>query len=151
MKFNPNNLETTFVEPMTPLGPIKNRKYTLTHSDQTSMMFLTIANFHDYAAINKVLRDELLGVWKVAEDNIYRVYFYAYVGETNFITSSIKYGAFKYHMRLALEAIFYGDRHLFIKNPNLLDTPIVVKFDSSIPVFDNYESYGYVKDYLSIK
>ena len=151
MKFNPDNLETTFVEPMTPFGPIENRKYTLTHSDETSMMFLTIADFHDYNAINKDMRDELLGSWKISEDDSYRIYFYAYVGETDFISASIKYGAFKYHMKLALEAIFYGDRDLFIKNPNLLNTPVFVKFDSSIPMFDNYESYGYVKDYLSIK
>ncbi|MGL4914089.1 MAG: staygreen family protein [Romboutsia sp.] len=76
---------------------------------------------------------------------------YAYVGETDFISASIKYGAFKYHMQLALEAIFYGDRDLFINNPEFINTPVYVKFDSSIPMFNNYESYGYVKNYLSIK
>lgn len=151
MKFNPDNLETTFIEPITPFGPIENRKYTLTHSDETSMMFLTIANFHDYDSINKLMRDELLGSWKISEDGSYRIYFYAYVGGADFISASIKYAAFKYHMKLALEAIFYGDRDLFINNPDLVNTPIFVKFDSSIPMFDNYESYGYVKNYISIK
>lgn len=149
MKFNPDKLETTFIEPMTPFGPIKNRKYTLTHSDETAMMFLDVADFYNSEAINKYMRDELLGSWKISDDNSYKLYFYAYVGDTDFFSASMKYAAFKYHMKLALEAIFYGDRDLFIKYPELVNTPIYVKFDSSIPMFDNYESYGYVKDFIN--
>jgi len=51
-------------------------------------------------------------------------------------------------MNDAIKAIIYGDRELLNQYPNLINTPIYVKFDSSIPMFDNYEFYGYVKDYI---
>ena len=57
MRFSPDKLETNFIEPINLYGPIKDRKYTLTHSDTTGMMFLTIANEYDYNAINYDLRD----------------------------------------------------------------------------------------------
>lgn len=147
MKFNVDKLETTFVEPMTPFGPIEDRKYTLTHSDDTGMMFLDIANYYNYDAVDKELRDELLGSWKIHDDS-YNLFFYAYVGDTDFVNAAIKYAAFKYHMKLALTAIVYGDKDLFAKYPELIDSPIYIKFDSSIPMFDGYESYGYVRDYI---
>ena len=42
----------------------------------------------------------------------------------------------------------HGDRMLLSKYPELLNTPIYIKFDSSIPVFNNYEFYGFVMDYI---
>ncbi|MGL6107773.1 staygreen family protein [Romboutsia sp.] len=151
MKFNPDKLETTFIEPMTPYGPIIDRKYTLTHSDETGVMFLDIADKYNYDAINQEMRDELLGTWKISDETDYKLLFYAYVGDTDYINAMMKYSAFKYHMKLALQAVIYGDRDLFIKYPELVNAPIYVKFDSSIPIFDAYESYGYVKDYISTK
>lgn len=148
MEFNPDKLETTFIEPMTPYGPIKGRKYTLTHSDETAMMFLDVAEKFNYSAIDEDLRDELLGAWKIANFDSYNLIFYAYVGDGDFLTASIKYAAFKYHMKLAFQAIFYGDKDLLKKYPQLVYTPIYVKFDSDIPMFDQYEPYGYVKDFI---
>lgn len=148
MKFNPDKLETTFIEPMTPYGSIKGRKYTLTHSDETGMMFLDIADKYNYAAINVKIRDELLGTWKLPDDGTYKLYFYAYIGDEDFFNALVKFGAFKYHMKLALQAVVFGDRDFFKTYPELINTPIYVKFDSSIPMFDTYESYGYVKDYI---
>ncbi|MDK2586625.1 staygreen family protein [Romboutsia sedimentorum] len=147
MKFNPDKLETTFVNPITPYSPIKGRKYTLTHSDETGMMFLTIANKYNYSTINKDLRDELLGTWKTHDDS-YGLFLYAYIGDSDYLSSLIKYGAFKYHMNLALQAIIYGDRELLKEYPELTDSPIYIKFDSSIPIFNNYKFYGYVKNYI---
>lgn len=147
MNFNPDNLETTFIEPVTPYNPIENRKYTLTHSDDTKMLFLTVANKYNYEEINQKLRDELLGTWKKHE-NSYALIFYAYVGEENILNSLVKYKSFKYHMELAIKAVMFGDREFLKKNPDLMNCPVFVKFDSSISSFDNYEFYGFVKDYV---
>lgn len=148
MEFNPDNLETTFIEPMTPYGPIEGRKYTLTHSDTTGMMFLDIGNEYNYNVIDENLRDELLGTWKMLDNNTYALLLYAYVGNFDYFTALERYNTFKSHMKLALEAIIYGDRDLFNQYPELTTSPIYVKFDSSIPMFDNYEFYGNVKDYM---
>lgn len=148
MNFDSNKLETTFYEPMTETGPVENRKYTLTHSDETGMLFLDIGEEYNYSAIDENLRDELLGKWKRYGYNSFILIFYAYVGDGNFLDASMKYAAFKYHMKLALNAVFYGDRALLDEYDYLLNTPIYVKFDSDIAMFDNYEPYGYVRDYI---
>lgn len=148
MEFDPNKLETTFIPPMTPLGPIEGRKYTLTHSDTTGMLFLDIGPEYNYSAINEELRDELLGKYKRYGYESYILIFYAYVGDSDYLTASMKYGAFKYHLKFALQAIFYGDKELLNEHHFLINTPIYVKFDSEIAIFDNYENYGYVKDYI---
>ena len=147
MQFIPDKLETTFVEPITPYHPIKGRKYTLTHSDETGMMFLTIANEFDFEAINPDSRDELLGTWKLY-DGSYKLFFYAYVGNSDYLTALKKYGAFKYHMNIALQAVVYGDQKLLKTHPDLNDSAIFVKYISSIQIFDHFEFYGYVKDYI---
>ena len=47
------------------------RGYTLTHSDQTGDLFLTIAESYNLAQISgwypKLMRDEVLGEWQVGE------------------------------------------------------------------------------------
>lgn len=149
MKFNPDKLETTFIEPMTPYGPIEGRKYTLTHSDETGMMFLDIADEYNYKVINQDLRDELLGTWRIIYDNDYGLFLYAYIGDLDYFSVLMKYSAFKYHMNLALQAIIYGDKDLIKEYPKLINSPIYVKFDSLFPIFNNYEFYGYVKDYIT--
>ena len=148
MRFDPNKIQTTFVPPITKTSPIEFRKYTLTHSDDTGVMFLTIANEYDYKAINQKLRDEVLGVWKIYEGD-YILFFYVHVGDYNYEQSLKRYNIFKQHMNSALQAVFYGDMNLLNENPHLYDTPIYVKFDSNIPMFNNYEFYGYVSNYIT--
>ena len=147
MEFTPDKLETTLMSPTTEDGAIEDRKYTLTHSDTTGMMFLTIANEYDYNAINYDLRDEILGAWKES-DTSYILFFYAYVGNLSYADALYRYNIFKSHIDSALQAIIYGDRMLLSKYPELLNTPIYIKFDSSIPVFNNYEFYGFVRYYI---
>ncbi len=148
MNFDKDKLKVTFGPTVTPTSPIQNRKYTLTHSDSTGILYLYIGQDYNYYAINETLRDELLGKWKLRDYNSYVLIFYAYVGDNDFLKSSMKYGAFKYHLQMALQAIFYGDKELLEEHKYLLDSPIYIKFDSDIPMFDNYEQYGYVKDYI---
>ena len=52
----------------------------------------------------------------------------------------------KNYMNMAIQAIIYGDRYLFKEYPQLINTPIYVKFDSDFPLFNNYESYKFTID-----
>ena len=61
MRFTPDKLEVSFIDPVTLYNPINGRMYTLTHSDDTGVLFLTIGIEYDYDAINQDLRDEVLG------------------------------------------------------------------------------------------
>ena len=49
-------------------------------------------------------------------------------------------------MNMAIQAIIYGDRYLFKEYPQLINTPIYVKFYSDFPLFNNYESYKFTID-----
>lgn len=148
MNFDTEKLQTTFIPPATPTLPVNERKYTLTHSDTTGDLFLDIGCEFNYDAINKELRDELLGRWSLSEDCFYNLFFYAYVYVDDFKKATKKYDTFKFHMELALQSVIYGDKLLFERYPYLLDTPIYVKFDSKFPIYDNYEYYGCVRDYV---
>lgn len=148
MRFDPDKLETNIIPPTTSTEPIEGRKYTLTHSDDTGMMFLDISNKYNYSAINEKLRDEVLGKWKIYDFNCYILIFYVYVGGDDYSTASKRYSTFKYHLNSAIQAILFGDSALLSEHTYLLNMPIYVKFDSDIPVFDNYEFYGLVSDYV---
>ena len=52
MEFTPDKLETTLMSPTTEDGAIEDRKYTLTHSDETGMLFLDIGEVYNYSAIS---------------------------------------------------------------------------------------------------
>lgn len=147
MDFDSNKLQTTFIYPATPSKPVIGKKYTLTHSDTTGIMFLDIGTEYNYSAINEELRDELFGRWVFYDDdNSYKLFFYAFVGGDNFSTALKRYNIFKSHMNMAIQAIIYGDRYLFKEYPQLINTPIYVKFDSDFPLFNNYESYKFTID-----
>lgn len=148
ISFSPDKLETTFILPMTESGPIKDRKYTLIHSDTTGILFLDVGSVYNNSVIDQKLRDEVLGKWIFSDNYSYTLIFYVYVGDGDFEESYKRYNIFKDNLNLALQAIIYGDRVLFSKYPQLIETPIYVKFDSTIPIFDNYEFYGYVKNYM---
>ena len=148
MELNSNKLETIFLPPATESSPVNGRRYTLTHSDDTGMMFLDIGITYNYSAINQELRDEVLGKWVFMGDNSYILFFYVFVGDSDYEAASKRYDIFKSHLISAIQNIIYGDRYLLEKYTELVNTPIYVKFDSSFPTFDNYEYYGYVSDYM---
>ena len=58
MEFTPDKLEITLIEPVTENGPVEGRKYTLTHSDETGMLFLDIGNVYNYSAIDQDYDDD---------------------------------------------------------------------------------------------
>lgn len=149
MKFTPDKLEITLIEPVTENGPVEGRKYTLTHSDETGMLFLDIGNVYNYSAIDENLRDEVLGRWLLPDNAPPMLIFYAYVGGEDFESAAKRYKIFKSHMEMALTAIIYGDGVLFDNFPALVNAPIYVKFDSTVPNFNNYEFYGNVEYFIS--
>ena len=147
-KLNPENLSVTFVPPVTKTYPIRFRKYTLTHSDTTGELFLTIGPEFDFEKINPVTRDEVLAQWGLLNPGIYTLQAFVYVGNTNYDIAQARYNIFKRELPLALEALMYGDKEFFKAHPELLGTPITVRFISSFPQFNRTEFYNRPIDYL---
>jgi hypothetical protein len=147
-KLNPEKLSVTFVPPVTPTYPIRFRKYTLTHSDTEGNLFLTIGPYFDFEKINPDTRDEVLAQWGLVNPGIYTLQAFVYVGNTNYDIAQARYDTFKKELPLALEALIYGDREFFKAHPELLGTPITVRFISAFPQFNRTEFYNRPIDYL---
>ncbi|WP_250676035.1 staygreen family protein [Paraclostridium ghonii] len=148
MEFNKNKLEVNFIYPMTKTYTLQNRKYTLTHSDDTGILYLDIANFYNYKKIDIHLRDEVLGNWVLVQKNKYNLLLNIYLKGYYTYEIKRKYEIFKSHLNMAIKSILYGDRDFLIKNNFLLNSNIIVNFSSSYFMYNSSEYYGLVKDYL---
>lgn len=148
-KFKPEKLSVKYIPPATVFEPVDSRKYTLTHSDTTGELYLSIGNIYDYQAINYKMRDEVLADW-ITVNGEYLLYGKAYVsnGEFDKNMSRIRYMIFKKEMDLALTGIIYGDRSFYTYYPWLLDAPIYVQFVSVYPEYSELAYYGTPRKYL---
>ncbi|WZL72525.1 staygreen family protein [Clostridiaceae bacterium 35-E11] len=130
--------------------PIVGRKYTLTHSDTTAELFLTIGLQYAYDKINP-RRDEVLAAWCVY-NNMLIMYVYVYVdGAFGYDRAAIRNQIFIRELPLALEAIRYGDRTFFGAHPDLDKCPIFIYFDSTFPCLNRVEYWGMPSDYNKSK
>ena len=146
-KLNPEKLNVEFRPGVTPTGPVIPRRYTLTHSDLTAELFLTIGSEYAYDKITK-MRDEVLAEWRTVNGQYYlNAYCYVDGGEFSASVSAIRNTIFVKELPLALEAIRYGDRVFFIANPILDYSPIFIYFSSNNPNFNRVEYWGTMNDY----
>ena len=149
--FNPEKLHVVYKNSVDPASLIIPRKYTLTHSDSTGDLFLTIGTEYDYKKISKfytrLMRDEVLAEWQL-NNNIYELHLYLHVsGGFIFGWASMRDRIFRYHLPLVLEVIRYGDRMIFKSLPMLNDSPIYVHFNSKNKKFSKIENYGQIKEF----
>lgn len=143
--FNPDKLNVEFRSGVTPTDPIIPRKYTLTHSDFTGELFLTIASVYAYDKINQ-MRDEVFAEWQ-KDNGEYYWYVYVYVGDYGEKINAIRDMIFRRELPSALEAMIYGDTEFFDAHPQLNDASIWIYFDSVEPKFNSFEYWGTIKDY----
>jgi hypothetical protein len=139
-RLNPEKLYVELRPGVTITEPILGRKYTLTHSDITADLFLTIGLEYAYDKITR-MRDEVLAEWRIY-NGYYFLYVYVYVGNFGPVLTPIRDAIFRRELPLALEAIIYGDRKFFIDHPQLDNAPIWIYFDSEDPKYKRFECWG---------
>ncbi|MBM7664685.1 hypothetical protein JOC25_001144 [Solibacillus kalamii] len=142
-KFNPERLSVEYRDGVTATDPVISRHHTLTHSDDTGELFLTIGTQFAWDKVNIDMRDEVIGEWKT---NGHCIYYNAYVmvnkeGQ-DFNTAMRRYEVFRRELPLALTAIRYGDRFLFDVYPALDNGLIIVNFISAYPQLYKQEIFG---------
>ncbi|MFX0041064.1 MAG: staygreen family protein [Promethearchaeota archaeon] len=126
------------------------RKYTLTHSDSTGELFLTIGSEYDYDQISKLytrfMRDEVLAEWQI-NNNLYELHFYLHVsGGFCFGWAGFRDRIFRYHLPMVFQAIRHGDNKLFDELPDIKNSQIFVHFQSGRKKYDTIENFGLIKD-----
>ena len=132
-------------------GPVMPRRYTLTHSDTTGDLFLTIGPGFDQAQISgwytRLMRDEVLAEWRDDEDGPSLHVFCHVSGGLVFGSASFRYAIFRQELPLVLESFRYGDRGLFEAHPELEEAPIRVHFRSCRRRYHRRERWGTPADY----
>jgi hypothetical protein len=153
-RLNPEKLHVTFDGGITPEEFVLPRRYTLTHSDATGDLFLTVSNEYDHEAIRglytRLMRDEVLGEW-LEKDSGPELHLYCHVsGGFVFGSARFRYNIFKRELPLVLEAICFGDKALFAAQSSLNAAPILVHFISKKKRYNQVESWGTPKDYFVV-
>jgi hypothetical protein len=125
------------------------RRYTLTHSDSTGELYLTIGREFDKKQISgfytRFMRDEVLAEWK-SEENIPSLHVYCHVGGgLIFGRSNWRESIFRRELPLVLETIRYGDGKLFDINRELDGSRILVHLRNSGD--EQIEDWGTPHDY----
>jgi len=150
-ELNPQMLHTRHLEKSSVDSFSLPRRYTLTHSDRTGELFLTVGKHFDKKQISgmytRFMRDEVLAEWIAIIDG-YELHVHCHVsGGVVFGGAGMRCNIFRGHMRLVLEAIRYGDRAVFDAMPVLDASVVLVHFSSTSKEFDSIENYGTMSDY----
>lgn len=148
-EFNPSKLHVTYLPFVTEYHPVTGRKYTLTHSDETGQLFLSVGYNYDLGAINLNKRDEVLAEWTSYRGH-YLLQGKVYItgGEYNEQSAKVRFMIFQRELHLALTAIIYGDQNFYQSRPYLLDAPIYIQFQSILPQFHQVKYFGTPRLYL---
>ncbi len=132
-------------------GPVVPRCYTLTHSDRTGELFLTIGAAYDRAQVSgwytRLMRDEVLAEWAGGEDGP-ALHVHCHVSG-GLVVGSARWrdAIFRHELPLVLEALRYGDRALYAAHPALDRAAVLVHFHSHRPAYDRVEGWGTPADY----
>ena len=150
-RLNPDKLNVTYLAGTTPESLTLPRYYTLTHSDITGKLFLSIGSHYNKKQISnlytKLMRDEVLAELTDDGNNLlFRIYCHVSGG---FIlgTAKWRYNIFQSELPIVLEAIRYSDRTIFEQNPKLDNAPVLIHFQSKNSRFNNVEDWGRMVEY----
>ena len=150
-RLNPDKLHVTYLAGATPDELIVPRCYTLTHSDITGELFLSIGGEFNKQQISKLytrlMRDEVLVELSQDVDNlVFRVYCHVSGG---FVVGTAKwrYNIFKAELPLVLESVRYGDRFIFEQEPKLDTIPVFIHFSSKNTRFNKVEEWGAMSEF----
>lgn len=131
--FDASRLHVTFAEGTRPDGPLTPRRYTLTHSDRTGHLFLSIGPDYDRRALRalqvRLERDEVLGEWVLADEGPrLDLHMAAQGGLPVFGTGAMRCRIFRSYRPLVLGAMRYADAPLSAAEPGLDDAPVIARF-----------------------
>lgn len=150
-KLNPAKLHVRLLEGVTPLEPIYPRKYTLTHSDRTGNLYLTIAREYAWqqtqGLYTRLMRDEILASWEQTGDAL-ELHLNCHVNGGLVVgTARRRNRAMIRDLPLMLESLRYGDSMLVDLHPELDEAPVFVHFHSNTDRYRRVEPYSCFGDY----
>jgi hypothetical protein len=149
MKMEDRNPQKIFVQYrgiIKPYGPIRGRKYTITHSDITAELFVFVAENYAEDQITR-MRDEVRVAWEINPKGIALIGSVLVDGEGVIGNALIRNQIFYNQMPTALHALRQADRFLFDNEHNLDNTPVYIHFVSSNPAYNKTYDFGPIGRY----
>lgn len=126
--------------------PISGRKYTMTHSDETADLFVTIGVDFAEDKVQK-LRDEVR-LQFIVVDRMPMLYGEVMIDGVGIPGNPpVRESIFKRELPTGLQAIRYADDALFATYPELDETPVYIQFISANPDRNKLFDYGIIGDY----
>jgi hypothetical protein len=151
-RLNPDKLHVSFLDGTSPENFSLPRRYTLTHSDITGDLFLSVGVRCNTSQISRMytrlMRDEVLAELVKSGDGL-ELHVYCHVSG-GFVLGPARWRSDIFHseLPLALEAIRQGDRTLFEEDLQRDGTPVYVHFRSANARFNSVEKWGIMGDYV---
>ena len=147
----PEKLHVKYLHDTTPDAPLLPRFYTLTHSDFSGDLFLSIGPSYDTKKISgfytRPMRDEVLAELKEDSEGLSLNVYCHVSGGFVFGRAKWRYSIFCSELTLGLEAIRFGDKAFFDRNPKLDQIPVLVHFKSTDKRYNKTEKWGSLGDY----
>jgi hypothetical protein len=127
------------------------RRYTLTHSDKTGELFLTIDRNYNKKQIStlyiRFMRDEVLAEWKKV-NNMFELHIHTHIsGGFIFGWARLRNNIIRHHLPLVFQTLRYSDEELFKKNKYLDEARFIVHFHSKKKKYNKIEDFGFIKQY----
>jgi hypothetical protein len=150
-RLDPEKLRVIYSSGTTPDRLTLPRRYTLTHSDRTGELFLSIGSEYVSKQISKLytrlMRDEVLA--ELIDGNgktEFRVHCHVSGG---LVIGTAKWRNTIFHdeLPLVMEVLRYGDRIIYDMDPYLDKTPVNIYFHSQKIKYNKVESWGVMVDY----
>ncbi len=150
-ELKPEKVHVQFAAGVTPEGPLVPRCYTLTHSDKTGDMFLTVAPQVDQQQCagwyTRFMRDEVLGEWQESADGPALHIFCHVCGGVVFGNAGLRDWIFRHELPYSLQVLRFGDAALFQARPELDSAPVWLHFESDNARYRKFERWGVPADY----
>ena len=151
-RLRPEKLHVRFAKGCISGRPLVPRRYTLTHSDRTGELFLSIGPEYDEEQLRgwqaRLMRDEVLAEWQ-HQPGLPELHVHCHVsGQWALGPARWRDDVFRRELPLALEALCYGDRELMCSSRQLKQAPVWVHFHARQAKLDATEEWGTVSDYL---
>jgi hypothetical protein len=126
------------------------RRYTLTHSDSTGDLYLTVADDYNREQISgwytRIMRDEVLAEWQRIDEDL-SLHVYCHIsGGLVLGGAGMREAIFRREMPLVLEAIRNGDSEFFENNPEFDKAPIILHYQKSGKYYKT-EGFGVPSDF----
>jgi hypothetical protein len=144
-------IHVTFLPGASEFAPLSPRYYTLTHSDRTGDLFLSVGTAYDTEKLSdlytRFMRDEVLAELKSEDSELTFNLHYHVCGGFVFGWAKLRYKIFCRFISYNIQAIRFGDRAIFEKNPEFDKAKVLIYFHSSNKKYDKTEEKGILSEY----